>query len=152
MRLHRTQHRCLATRRGFSLLEMIAATALVAGTLVPALAVMREAMSLSRETHTRSLLSNFAVMKLEENSAIAMRNWTNVDDDGDLSAYGYSNLSFTVQRSDDPADGGITGLLMAITVNVFEDLDADLVPDAGETQVQFRTKISKLLTYENEET
>lgn len=131
---------------------MIAATALVAGTLVPALAVMREAMSLSRETHLRSLLANFAVMKLEENSAIAMRDWSNITDDGDLSAYGYSNLSFSIQRSDDPSDGGIVGQLMAITVTVFEDLDADLIPDTGETQVQFRTKISKLETYENEET
>ncbi|MEQ8211070.1 MAG: prepilin-type N-terminal cleavage/methylation domain-containing protein [Lacipirellulaceae bacterium] len=147
----RNNQRQQAKRSGFSLVEMIAATALVAGTLVPALAVMREAMSLSRETHLRSLLANFAVMKLEECSSVAMRNWTNATDDGDLSAYGYSNLSFTMVRSDDPADGGMVGQLMSISVTVFDDLDGDLIPDTGETQVQFRTKISKLLTYENEE-
>ncbi|QDS99359.1 hypothetical protein HG15A2_26820 [Adhaeretor mobilis] len=130
---------------------MVAATALVTGTLVPALAFMRDAMSVSREAHMRSLLSNFAVMKLEEQTSVAMRNWTNLTDNGNLGAYGHSELGYELTQSDAPADGGIAGQLMSISVTIFDDSDASGTPGATEIQITFRTKISKLLSYENEE-
>jgi len=46
---------------------MLAATAIVAGTLAPALAVMRDAMAISREAVQRNLVSNYAVQVLEGN-------------------------------------------------------------------------------------
>ena len=71
-------------RRGFSLVEMMAATALVAGTLAPALAVMRDAMAVSREGVRRSLVANYAVQVLESQAALVMQNWTNGTVDGQL--------------------------------------------------------------------
>lgn len=136
---------------GFSLLEMVFATALLAGTLAPALAVMRDAMALSRETTVRSLLNNYAVQKLEEHSALSIGSWTNGSDANTFSGDGHPDIAYTVTRSDNPANGGITGSLMHVRVTVFEDLDNDLTPDANEIQVSMRTKIAKLATYENEE-
>jgi hypothetical protein len=40
---------------------------------------------------------------------------------------------------------------MHLEVTVFEDLDSDLIPDAGELTLRMRTKIAKLASYENEE-
>jgi len=53
-------------RRGFSLLEMVAAAVLMISILAPSLSVMRNAMVQSREMNTRNLLATFAVhAKLE---------------------------------------------------------------------------------------
>jgi hypothetical protein len=130
---------------------MVFATALLAGTLAPALAVMRDAMALSREITVRSLLSNYAVQKLDEHSALGIGSWTNGSDANTFSADGHPEIAFSVTRSDNPVSGGITGSLMHVQVTVFEDLDNDLSPDAGEIQIRMRTKIAKLETYENEE-
>jgi type II secretory pathway pseudopilin PulG len=136
---------------GFSLLEMVLATALLAGTLAPALAVMRDALALSRETTIRSLLANYVAQKLEEHSALAIGAWTSGSATGTFSAEGHPEIAYNVTRSDSPAEGGITGSLMHVWVTVFEDLDADLNPGSGEIQVSMRTKIAKLATYENDE-
>lgn len=136
---------------GFSLLEMVFATALLAGTLAPALAVMRDAMAISRETTVRSLLVNYAVQKLEQQTALGIGAWTNGTSNGTFSTDGHPEIAFTVTRSDLPANGGLAGQLMSVRVTVFEDLDADTSPDANEIQYQVRTKVAKLETYENEE-
>ena len=141
---------CQSTR-GFSLLEMVFATALLAGTLVPALAVMRDALTISRETTSRSLMANYAVQKLEEQMALGMGTWTNDTDANNFAGDGHPGIAFNSVRSDDPVDGGITGSVMHLEVTVFEDLDSDLIPDAGELTLKMRTKIAKLATYENEE-
>ena len=133
------------------MLEMVFATALLAGTLVPALAVMRDALAISRETTSRSLMANYAVQKLEEQMALGMGTWTNDTDANNFSGDGHPGIAFNSVRSDDPVDGGITGSVMHLEVTVFEDLDSDLIPDAGELTLRMRTKIAKLASYENEE-
>ena len=130
---------------------MIVAEALVTGTLVPALTVIRDAMAKSRELHTRNLLANFAVLKLEEQAAFSMLYWSNATDEDNFAANGHPEIGFHVIRSDNPADGGIVDRLMHIRVLVFEDLDGDLLPGPDEINVEYRTKVAKLNTYENEE-
>lgn len=137
--------------RGFSLLEMIAAAVLMTSILAPSLAVMRDAMAQSREMNARNLLASFAVQKLEEQASVSMLTWNNATDENNFAAYGHPEIGFNTSMSDDPANGGIVGQLMHIQVNVFDDKNGDLIPDAGELQVQFRTKVAKLNTYENEE-
>lgn len=132
-------------------MEMVFATALLAGTLVPALAVMRDAMAISRETTSRSLMANYAVQKLEEQIALGMGAWTNLADANNFAGDGHPEIAFNSVRSDDPADGGITGSVMHLEVTLFEDIDSDLIPDADELTLKMRTKIAKLETYENEE-
>jgi type II secretory pathway pseudopilin PulG len=136
---------------GFSLLEMVFATALLAGTLVPALAVMRDAMAISRQTTSQSLMANYAVQKLEEQTALGMGTWTDDTDAGNFAGEGHPEIAYTSVRSDDPAAGGITDGLMHLEVTLFEDLDSDLTPDSNELTLTMRTKIAKLATYENEE-
>jgi hypothetical protein len=131
------------------MLEMIAATALMAGTLAPALAVMRDAMALSREGVKRSLLANYAVQVLEEQAAMAMRNWTSATAAGNFAADGNSSLKYITVRSDAPASGGLTNRLMHIQVTTFEDTNANAAVDSGELKVQFRTKVAKLANYES---
>jgi len=130
---------------------MVAAAVLMTSILAPSLAVMRDAMAQSREMNVRNLLASFAVQKLEEQASVSMLTWNNATDENNFAAYGHPEIGFNLSMSDDPSNGGIVGQLMHIQVNVFEDKNGDLIPDAGELQVQFRTKVAKLNSYENEE-
>lgn len=138
-------------RRGFSLLEMLAAAALVTGTVVPALTVIRDAMATSRDLHRRQLLANYAVRILEDRAAYVSTNWFNVVVDNDFSTDGHENIRYTLIQSDDPSDGGITDQLMNLEVTVYDDGDGDDSLDVGELQEVYRTKVAKLNSYENEE-
>jgi len=129
---------------------MIAATALMAGTLAPALVVMRDAMAVSREGVKRHLLANYAVKVLEEQSALVMQNWTNATSSGNFSSDGNSTLKWIAVKSDAPASGGLTNRLMHIQVTTYEDTNGNSAADSTELKVNFRTKVAKLLTYQNE--
>jgi type II secretory pathway pseudopilin PulG len=134
-------------RRAFSLVEMILATALVAGTLAPALAVMRNAMATSRETTKRLLLANYAVEVLEYAQGISMQTWFSGTVPGNLASDGYANIRYTITWSDAPASGGVTGKLMHVQVVVFDDANGNSALDSTELAVRYRTKVAKLTTY-----
>lgn len=138
-------------RRGFSLLEMVTAAALMAAILVPALSVMRDAMAKSRNLHRRSLLANYAVRVLEEQCATVAGNWATGVDTGSFVSEGHANIRFDVTKSDTIVDGGLPDQLMHIQVTVYDDVDADVTLDSNELRVDYRTKVAKLNTYENEE-
>ncbi len=129
---------------------MIAATALVAGTLAPALAVMRDAMAASRESARRNLLATYAVQALEYAAGITMQTWANGTATGNFAGEGHPAIRYVVTRSDDPASGGITGRLMHVQVAMFDDANGNTALDANEVVVRFRTKVARLLTYQNE--
>ena len=129
---------------------MIAATALVAGTLAPALAVMRNAMASSRELSQRNLLANYAVRSLEVASGTTMQAWTTGTTAGDFAADGYSTIRYSITRSDAPANGGVTNRLMHVQVTTYADANGNAALDANEIAVRLRTKVAKLLTYANE--
>jgi prepilin-type N-terminal cleavage/methylation domain-containing protein len=135
-------------RRGFSLVEVIAAAALLAGTLTPTLEAMRVAMAQSRESHVRRLLASYAVRLLEDHCSLTMQDWVNQTVSGSFAAEGYTSVRFEVARSDLLADGGIPAQLCHIEVTVYDDADADTTLDANELRVTFRTKVAKLRTYE----
>ena len=137
-------------RRAFSLVELIAATALMAGTLAPALAVMRDAMAVSREASRRQLLALYAVQGLEYYTAIAMQNWSNGTIATSAAIDGHPNIRAQIIKSDAVVDGGSPSRLMHIRVIAYDDADGDAVQDANELTVRVRTKIAKLATYENE--
>jgi type II secretory pathway pseudopilin PulG len=144
---HNAIQRPVRARRAFSLVEMILATALVAGTLAPALAVMRNAMSTSRETTKRLLLANYAVEILEYSQGISMQTWSPTTVSGNMASDGYSNIRYTITWSDAPANGGITGKLMHVQVVVYDDVNGNSAQDSTELSVRFRTKVAKLATY-----
>jgi hypothetical protein len=129
---------------------MIAATALTAATLAPALAVVRDAMAVSREGVKRNLLANYAVKVLEEQSALVMQNWTSATSSGNFAADGNGTLKWIAVKSDAPANGGLTNRLMHIQVTTYEDVNGNSAADSTELKINFRTKVAKLLSYESE--
>ena len=130
---------------------MLVAAALVTGTVVPALAVIRDAMAQSSELHRRNLLANYAVDILEDQASYVMRNWTEETVVGDFGADGHSEIRYSLVKSDNPSDGGVENRLMNIEVTVYDDANGNDAIDAGELQETYRTKVAKLNTYENEE-
>ena len=144
----RSSRRRSKTHRGFSLVEVIGATALLAGTLTPTLEAMRAAMAQSREMTVRRLLANYAVRVLEEQIATSMQAWPSGTNTGDFAVDGQAAIRFVAVTSDASVDGGIPGRLMHVAVTVYEDADGDDALDTGELNVQFRTKIASLLTYD----
>ena len=137
---------------GYTLLELVMATFIMAAVLVPALALMRESMQLSGKVETRGMLNTLCVSKLEEHLALAAVSFSDATVTGNFNGIGQSGLRFRVVRSTNPADGGIADRLMAITVTIWQDDDADTVLDAGEANVSLSTKLAKMVVYQNEAT
>jgi hypothetical protein len=138
------------TRNAYSLLEVVMASTICATALVPALAFMRDGLTLAGTIDTKHMLLTYGVSKLEEQLAIVAATWTEGNLSGDFAADGHANIRYTVTRSDAPASGGIDNRLMSVTVTTFSDDDGDDAMDATEARLTFTTKISKLVNYENE--
>jgi hypothetical protein len=136
-------------RRGYSLLEVVLASAICASALVPALAILRDGILTAETIDTRHMVLLYGVQKMEEQLAIVAALWTQGSASGDFAAEGHANIRYSVTRSDSAGSGGITNRLMAITVTAYGDDDGDDTLDAGEPQTTLTTKISKLATYES---
>ena len=139
-------------RRGQSLLEVIAASTIIATALVPALRMMRDSLEVSRSVEEADLMSTLCVDKLEEHLNKTAANWDKTTASGDFSALeGRSYLKFRVTKSDAVPDGGIGNWLMAITAVVWNDVNGNGSLDGGEKKVTFATKVSKFVSYNNYE-
>ncbi len=124
------------------------AVTLVAGTLVPALALIRDGLDLSQTTDEKALLTNYAVCKVEEHLALVAASWTSGTATGDFATDGFSNLRYLVTQSDAVADGGIVDALMHVQVTTYVDENNNDALDSTEPQCHFRTKIGKFASYE----
>lgn len=133
-------------RRGGSLLELVAASTIIAVALVPSLRMMRDAVRISRETETANLMATFAVSKLEEHLVLTAGNWNTSDTSGDFSAENYPDVLFTVVRTDEGVGTG----LMSLTATVWDDRDDSGEWEAGEPRSVFATKVAKCASYEQE--
>jgi hypothetical protein len=136
-------------RRAYSLLEVVMASAICATALVPALAFMRDGMTLATTIDTKHMLLTYAVSKMEEQLAIFAATWAEGNISGDFAADGNANIRFAVTSSDAPASGGIDSRLMNVSVTTYSDDDNDDTMDAAEARITVTTKISKLVTYED---
>jgi hypothetical protein len=137
------------TRPAYSLLEVVLASAICATALVPALAFMRDGMTLADTIDKRHLLVIYGVSKMEEQLAIVAATWGEGTASGDFAAEGHANIRFTATCSDDLASGGIADRLMSVSVTAYSDDDGDDALDAAEMRTVLTTKIAKLVTYEN---
>lgn len=131
-------------------MEVVAASALMALALVPALEILRDGMKWSRDVDTREKLLLYGVSKLEQHTALVAASWTPSTASGDFAGDGHGDVRYDVVRSDDPSDGGLTNQLMNITVTTYLDQDGDDTFDAGEPNVVVTTKIGKFVSYELE--
>lgn len=124
------------------------AVALVAGTMVPAMELMRTALQQSIETDRRIAMASYGVSEMERLLAATAASWTTGASSGDFTADGQSDIRFESVRSDDPADGGIVDTLMDLRVTTFYDENGDDTLTAGEPHCDFHTKLGKFATYE----
>ena len=132
------------------MLELVVATTLIAGTLVPALRLMRDSMSVSSGLEVRELLTTFCVSKLEEHLAIVAATWQAGTATGTFTAEGYPQLRFEVTRSDAVASGGIVNTLMAISCTVWHDQNGDGLRGSSEPKVNLSSKLAKMAVYQYE--
>jgi hypothetical protein len=133
---------------GFSLLEVVMASALAAVALVGALALLRDGMAASKTIDDRLLLTNYAVSKLEEQLAWVAGNWTSGIALGDFAEDGHEGIRYMATRSDAVLDGGLVDRLMHVQVTTYVDADADDTLDADEKKCTFRTKVGRFANYE----
>ncbi len=136
------------TPSGFSLLELVAATALMGVTLVSALELMRDGMDLSTETDQRQLLASYGASQLEQRMAMIADSWTTGSFSGDYAADGWANIRYSTICSDSPSDGGITNFLMDLRTTIYYDADGNDALDSNELSCVYHTKIGKFITYE----
>lgn len=137
-------------RRGHSLLELVAATAIIAIALVPALRLMRDGLRVGREIETANLLATLSASMLEEHLLRTAVSWNPSTITGDFAAQGYPQLRFQVARSDGSAEGGIANVLMSITATVWEDRDGNGNWGAGEPRATFASKLARNVAYQHE--
>ena len=144
--------RLKTSRRGQSLLEVIAASTIIATAMVPALRMMRDSLEVSRGLEEADLMATLCVDKLEEQMNKVAATWDKTTASGDYTALeGRSYLKFKVTKSDSGADGGISDRLMAITTVVWNDANGNGTLETGEKKVMFGTKVSKFVSYNNYE-
>lgn len=131
-------------RSGQTLLELIAASALLALAIVPALRLLRGALEQTDRCEGLEASTNYCVSKLEEHLAQAGGQWTEVVSAGTFATEGRPALRYQVVRSDDSSAGGIPDRLMAVTATVWDDQDGDALQDTGEPSAQLSSKVSKM--------
>lgn len=130
-------------KKGQTLLELVAATTIIAVALVPALRIMRDTMRIGRESETANLLATFAASKLEEHLVRTAGTWDTTTDADLIPGYEARLLRYSVTKVDE------TGL-MRLTSRAWEDTDNDTTWDAGEMQVNFSTKVARNVAYQQE--
>ena len=136
-------------RRGTTLLELVAASTVIAIALVPALRIMRDSLRVSRQLEVREAMATIAMSVLEQESARVSGQWTMQTtthrDPGRNS--GYPSVIAISTTSDSLAQGGIPGSLAVVNVTAFDDVNRTGSLDNNEPSITFATKIAGLTSY-----
>lgn len=135
------------SKKGCSLVEVVASIALMAATLVPAIELVRGSMEVSEETDRRQVLALYAVSQVEEQLGLAAMTWSAGSYTGSYATDGHATIRYDTVCSDDPLNGGVTGSLMDIRTTVYYDTNGDATLSAGELQCSYRTKVGRFATY-----
>lgn len=144
---HKHRRARSSSRSGYSLLEVVLAASICASALVPALAVMRDGMTLGDIVDTKQLLLICGVSKMEEQQAIVGAAWTTGTATGNFASEGQASIRYSVTRSDSAGSGGISNQLMVITLTTFSDDNANSTMDSSEARLTFTTKVAKSVSY-----
>lgn len=134
-------------RAGNTLLEVLLATTLLAGTLVPGLRLMRDAMRVSRDIETFYLTANYCVSTMERQLALTAHNWQVGYEFGDFAGDGHPQVRYFAWRSDASSVGGMPDRLMVISAIVWYDRNGDNLYNVGEPSRIMASKIAKLASY-----
>ncbi|MDX1962085.1 MAG: hypothetical protein SFX18_02965 [Pirellulales bacterium] len=139
-----------ARRTGQTLLELVAASGIIAIALTPALRIMRDSLTVSRDLETANALATLSVDKLEEYLSRTCGQWGTDDASGNFADRGYPQLRYTLSRGDDASEGGIPDRLMVLTAVSWDDRNGNSVLDQNEKSVRFSTKLSRSVSYHYE--
>lgn len=131
--------------RSFSFIEVIASTTILAITIVPATQYLADSLTVRRRLERDRHMVVHAIAIIERQMAAINGGFTTANQSGSLAADGYPDLAFQIVRTDVAAAGGVPGLVMSISVKVWNDVDADLVHDAGERSVELHTLMARSL-------
>lgn len=141
MHLHQKQRR----RSAQTLLELVAASTIIAMTLTPALRMMRDSLRVGRQTEMANLMATLAASQLEDALQDTAAVWSDTDTVGDFTALGYPTVKFSIVRTPELAN-----TLMAITVTAWDDTNNNNNIDAGESRSVFASKLARNVAYQNE--
>ncbi len=134
-----------ARPRSFTFVELVAAIAILGICIVPATQYLTDSMTLRRRLEQDRFLVTLAIQTIEEQMAVINGGFTTTQQTGTFAGQGLPDIAYTILRTDASAQGGIPGLLMAITVRVWSDEDSDLVLDVNEATVELHTKMARSL-------
>ncbi|MEW4455832.1 hypothetical protein AB1L30_24400 [Bremerella sp. JC817] len=137
------------SRPGYSLLEVVIATFLMALAIIPAMNFMAGAIHASHELETWNYMNLLAVGKLEEQLAAAAPDFTEGTYAGTFSDVGLPSVRYMATRTTSPAYGGIADQLMVVTVTVWNDENGNGGQDSGEPEVTFATKLASMKIYQD---
>ena len=146
-----SRHHYRSKNSGHTMLELVVAGMLLAATLVPALGMMRDGMTVSGQIEKRGLITTFCVSKLDEQLALAAAYWSNGTVTGNFAAEGQPQLRFRIVTSDAVAAGGLVNRLMAVTSTVWQDTNGNSAQDGGEPYVTLASKTAKMAVYQDDE-
>jgi len=130
-------------RRGYTLLELLAAAAIVSATITPALALMRDNMVLTRKIDDYNLLVTLGVGVMERQLALAAADFAESSSSGDFGSLGRDDLHYQVTQEWSTGAGGIPDRLLVIQVTTWRDGDGDGALNSEETRVQYSTKAAR---------
>lgn len=134
-------------RNGYSMLEVVLASAICLTAIVPALAMLRDGIALGDIIDTRHLLLTYSVSKMEEQLAVVGAAWTTGTATGNFASDGQTSIRYSVTRSDAAIDGGIVDKLMVVTVTTYSDDNGNNAMDSSEARTTMTTKVAKLVSY-----
>ncbi len=130
-------------RRSFTFVELIAAIAILAITIVPATQYLAGSMTLRRRLERNSVMVVLAIQTIEQQMAVINGGFTTAQETGTFAAQGHTEIAYERIRTDATAQGGIPDLLMVITVRVWSDDNSNVLLDAGESLVELHTKMAR---------
>ncbi len=130
-------------RRSFTFVELIAATAVLAITIVPATKYLADSMTLRRHLERDRVMVILAIQTIEQQMAVINGGFTTAQETGTFASQGHPEIAYERIRTDAMAQGGISDLLMVITVRVWSDNNGNVLLDAGESLVELHTKMGR---------
>jgi len=139
-------------RSGLTLLEVLAASGVIAAALAPALRITRSALLTADRLDRQERCLTVANDRVELLMARTAADWdtvvTGTPTYASSAVPGYPGMRSYDLVSDSPAYGGIAGRLAAVGTLTWYDEDGDGVADAGEPQVQLGTAVARMSAYE----
>jgi hypothetical protein len=136
-------------RIGQTMLELVAATIIIAIALVPTLKFSRKSLESLERVEQSERCHIFCVSKLEETLAQTSFAWSTANLSGDFSISGWGQYRFQVTRGDSASVGGIPDSLAVVSARVWFDANSNGNFEADEVNCQIETKLAKIQTLQD---